>query len=66
MNGVDIKDFNLDKSVCLVIGNEGKGVSEEMRKMASHTVSLKMDNGMESLNASVSASILMYKIAGKV
>ncbi len=66
MDGVDVKEFKCASPICLVIGNEGRGVSQEMRDLAEYTLSLKMDNGMESLNASVSASILMYKLAGKV
>ncbi len=66
MSGVDAKSFKPTTPVCLVIGSEANGVSEQVRKMASHTVSLKMDNDMESLNASVSASILMYAISGKI
>ena len=46
----------------IVIGNEGNGVSTTMKDMADTTVSIPMLNGVESLNASVSASILMYKL----
>lgn len=45
----------------IVIGNEGNGVSTTMRDMADTTVSISMSNNVESLNASVSASIIMYK-----
>lgn len=47
---------------CLVIGNEGRGVSERLKRLASETVSIPMQNGMESLNAAVSAGILMYAL----
>lgn len=66
MDGVLVKDFSPTTKLCLVIGNEGRGVSEEMLSKAEYVVSLPMDNGMESLNASVSASILMYKLSGKI
>lgn len=66
MDGVSVKDFSPTTKLCLVIGNEGRGVSEEMLAKAEYVVSLPMDNGMESLNASVSASILMYKLSGKI
>ena len=60
MDGKDVYNLNIDTNFCLVIGNEGKGVSEVIRKKATHTVSISMENNMESLNASVSAGILMY------
>jgi tRNA G18 (ribose-2'-O)-methylase SpoU len=45
---------------CLCIGNEGHGVSNELKERADYTVSIPMLNGVESLNASVSAGLLMY------
>ena len=47
-------------SVCLlIVGNEGRGVSEALRQ-ASLPVSIPT-HGVESLNAAVSASILLYE-----
>ena len=51
--------------LCLVIGNEGRGVSEEIRRLANETVSIPMQNGMESLNAAVSAGVLMYALKNR-
>lgn len=51
--------------LCLVIGNEGRGVSEEIRRLANETVSIPMKNGMESLNAAVSAGVLMYALKNR-
>lgn len=50
------------KTVGLVIGNEGHGVSEELRKFCTKIISIPMQNGLESLNASVSAGLMMYAI----
>ena len=46
----------------LVIGNEGHGVSEKLRKLCTKTISVPMQNGLESLNAGVSAGLIMYAI----
>ena len=62
MGGEDAFSVNLPSPFCLVIGNEGKGVSETLREKANYTVKIPMENGMESLNASVSAGILMYAL----
>lgn len=62
MNGENVFDLNLDKDVCLVIGSEGNGVSDFVKEKADLTVKIPMENGMESLNASVSAGILMYAL----
>lgn len=50
------------KTCGLVIGNEGHGVSEDLRKLCTKTISIPMQNGLESLNASVSAGLMMYAI----
>lgn len=60
MKGENIFNFKKEEEICLVIGNEGNGVSKEIKDKADYTVSIPMQNQMESLNASVSAGILMY------
>ena len=61
LDGVNALQF---KSKCgiigIVIGNEGNGVSEELKRIASNIVTLPMDKNIESLNAAVSAGVLMY------
>lgn len=47
---------------CLVIGNEAHGVSDEIKTRAYFMVSIPMQNDMESLNAAVSAGIIMYAL----
>ena len=48
----------------LVIGNEGVGVSDVVRRAAGETVGIAM-HGAESLNAGVAGSILMYEYTKK-
>lgn len=52
---------NLKHGIALVIGNEGNGVSEEMLELADIKVTIPMHGEIESLNAAVSAAILMYE-----
>jgi len=63
MNGKNVLQIKVppDKLVGIIIGNEGNGVSENLRKLATQTVSIPMKNDVESLNAAVSASIIMYQ-----
>ena len=53
-----------NKNFALVIGNEGQGVSDYF-KTNGRVISLPMKPLMESLNAGVSASVLMYALLGK-
>ena len=47
----------------LVIGSEGRGVSEAVRAVATHHLALPMRGGAESLNAAVAAGIMIYEMA---
>ncbi len=65
MNGQNIyNNFVASSSYAIVVGNEGNGVSSEL-KNAGTLIKLPMTNNMESLNAGVSASIIMYALEGK-
>jgi len=64
MNGQNIFDYEPFGDYAIVVGNEGHGVSEEL-KSAGKLIRLPMKRGVESLNAGVSASVLMYALNGK-
>ncbi len=59
--GEDIKNVSASK-YAIVIGNEGSGVSADVSNLCDKKVYIKMNQNCESLNASVSASILMYEV----
>ena len=61
MDGTPMYDLNLKGSIGLVIGNEGRGICDEIIAMADISVTLPMQSGVESLNAAVAAGILMYE-----
>lgn len=44
-----------------LIGNEGNGLSREAVELAQETVRIPMEGRVESLNAAVAASLLMYE-----
>ena len=60
MHGENVFCFTPPEKFALAIGNEGNGLSDEVRSRAAYTVKIPMDERTESLNASVSAGILMY------
>lgn len=63
MNGISLDNFTKPSgNYAIVIGNEGNGVSDEMLKLSDSVISIPMMNNVESLNASVSASILMFNL----
>ncbi len=57
------QDFGLNaENTCLVIGNESRGISEEILKLATARIRIPIYGKAESLNAAVAAGILIYKI----
>ena len=53
-------DINYHRAAFL-IGNEGNGLSDEVANQATSYLKIPMEGQLESLNASVAASILMYE-----
>lgn len=64
-NGIDVRNSKTYSHFALIIGNEGKGVEEELLDLCDEYLYIKMNDLCESLNAAVAASILMYEISNK-
>ena len=62
MDGKNIFDCKFDEQVGVVVGNEGNGISRQLLKICYQKVKIPMKAGIESLNAGVSGSIVMYHI----
>lgn len=62
MGGENVFEFTSPKKFCVCIGNEGNGLSQEVRSKADYTVKIPMRTTCESLNAGVSAAIAMYAL----
>ena len=66
MGGEDVFSYAAPEKFCLAVGSEGNGLSELVRSRADVTVRIPMDARSESLNAAVSAGILMYALRTKI
>ena len=53
---------HLAPPLVLVVGNEGNGISDDVKAVSTHRFRLPMPGGAESLNAAVAAGIMMYDI----
>ena len=64
---VNGKDFftrqAIGEKICLIIGNEGAGITSETLAAATHRYRLPMRGGAESLNAAAAAAIFIYELA---
>lgn len=63
---LEAKDYhintNLSGAIAIVIGNEEKGISRIVKENCDLLVKIPMIGKIESLNASVSAGILLYEV----
>lgn len=56
----DEPDYN--GAAAFLIGNEGNGLTDEIADLADTYIRIPMEGNVESLNAAVSASLLMYEV----
>jgi len=61
----ELKDIDTDTSLCVVIGSEGKGMHRLVKEKCDYHVKIPMIGHVNSLNASVSAGIVIYEVFKK-
>jgi TrmH family RNA methyltransferase len=62
MNGTSCWETDLRKPLALIIGGEAEGASDEAQRLASQKISIPMAGNVESLNAGVAGSVLMFEV----
>ncbi|MCC6300713.1 MAG: RNA methyltransferase [Anaerolineales bacterium] len=61
MGGKSCWETDLKQPLALLIGGEAEGASEEARKLTTQKISIPMAGNVESLNAGVAGSVLMFE-----
>jgi len=59
MDGQNVHQAELPKEAVLVIGNEGKGIQEDVLQRIENKISIPRLGGAESLNAGIATAVLM-------
>lgn len=62
MDGISCWETGLSKPLALIIGGEAEGASDEAQRLANGKISIPMSGGVESLNAGVAGSVLMFEV----
>lgn len=62
MHGRSCWETDLRRPLALIIGGEAEGASEEAQRLVSHKISIPMPGNIESLNAGVAGSVLMFEV----
>ena len=60
-NALPLDTLSLREGDVFVIGNEGHGISPELSSACDGSVYIPIESGVESLNASVAASVLLWE-----
>lgn len=60
-SAVSLNDVKLSATDIIIIGNEGHGIPEEISELCTGSIYIPICGGVESLNASVAASIFIWE-----
>ncbi len=55
-------EMSYDAACGFLIGNEGNGLSDEIAKKSDRYIKIPMEGKVESLNAAIAATLLMYEV----
>lgn len=64
-NSKELGEEKITLPVAVLIGNEGNGLSQATIDASTHRVKIPMSEHIESLNAAVSAGIMMWELRGE-
>ncbi|MDE1156603.1 MAG: 23S rRNA (guanosine(2251)-2'-O)-methyltransferase RlmB [Acidobacteriaceae bacterium] len=57
----DYTDFDFNQNICLVLGSEGAGLHDLVKKTCDHLLRIPMAGSVSSLNVSVAGAVVMYE-----
>ena len=61
-SGKTLGSTSVPPRLAIAVGNEGAGLSAEVREKAQETVSLPIAGNVESLNVAVATGIILYEL----
>jgi len=61
-DGQSLETIHRGGSYVIAVGAEGRGLSPEIERLADQRITLPIDSRVESLNATVAASILLFEL----
>jgi TrmH family RNA methyltransferase len=66
LDGKDIRGIEFGRNGLILIGNESKGIGNNLEKFVTQKVTIPKGGSAESLNAAIAAGIFCYAISGRV
>ena len=62
-NTIWLKDYKPAERILVMFGAESSGLSNDLKNYATRNVTIEMSNKVESLNLSISAGVILYKLS---
>lgn len=60
-NATMLADVKIAQKWVLIMGHEGRGISQEILSLCDEVVTIEMQDGIKSFNVSVAAAVMMYR-----
>ena len=61
INGKDLSEIKVDENSLIIFGNESRGISKEIKNIASERITINKTGEAESLNVASAAAIILNK-----
>ncbi len=61
-DGISTSTLEKNNKICIIMGNEGKGLKNEIKELCDQFIYIKMNEKCESLNVGVATSIILYEL----
>ena len=62
---IDFDEYNFNGKFMIAFGSEANGISDDIKQISDEKITISMDNGVESLNLGVCASVVFSSIRNK-
>ena len=62
LNGKPVSSLKAIKEAAIIIGNESKGINEELMQLVNEKITIPRNGAAESLNAAVAAGIILAQV----
>ena len=61
-DGKNIKTLEKNEKICIIMGNEGNGINDDILNLCDEYIYIDMKKNCESLNVAVATSIILYEL----
>jgi TrmH family RNA methyltransferase len=66
LDGTSIFEYKVEQESVIIIGNEGKGISQEISELIQDKITIPAIGRAESLNAAVATGIIVAELTKKI